>query len=79
MDMPLMEVLVVLVADFEADEVIDAPIAIVIVVSCPLTVSVITSRVAVVNLPLTVSVVVIIDIGAIDVVEDVPVLTVEVD
>jgi hypothetical protein len=61
MDMPLMDVPV---AMLPMDEVpIEAPIAMVIVVNFPLTVSVMTSRVAVVSFPLTVSVVVIMDIG----------------
>ena len=58
-----------------AEAAMDADMAIVIVVSFPLTVSVITSRVAVVNLPARVSVVVIIDIGIIVMVEGIPVLT----
>jgi hypothetical protein len=72
--MPLIEVPVAIVAidaddaigiDIEPEAVMDAPIAIVIVVSFPFTVSVMTSNVAVVSLPESVSVVVIIDIGAI--------------
>lgn len=63
--MPPMEEVVPAVADDKAeerDEDIEAPMAIVIVVNCPLTVWVMTSSVAVVSCPLTVSVVVIIEI-----------------
>jgi len=82
-DMPLMEVPVAIVA-IEADDAIDIvaaeaamdpDMAIVIVVSLPLTVSVMTSSVAVVSLPESVSVVVIIDIGIIVMVEGIPVPT----
>lgn len=65
MDMPLIEEVVAAVADDlaeELDEDMEDPMAIVIVVKRPLTVSVMTSRVAVVSFPLRVSVVVIIDI-----------------
>lgn len=63
--MPLIEEVVAAVADDiaeELDEDMEDPMAIVIVVKRPLTVSVMTSRVAVVSFPLRVSVVVIIDI-----------------
>ncbi|TID22885.1 hypothetical protein E6O75_ATG02059 [Venturia nashicola] len=69
MDMPPIEEVVPAVAEDvaedvaeESDEDMEDPIAIVIVVVRPLTVSVMTSSVTVVSFPLTDSVVVIIDI-----------------